>query len=898
MENFDELANIIARAEETPFGKTSVALWSQAIDLAEEREDIYTQVYCYYSLISALVMSGDSSRVIAPFLRVRQLREKHREVFDEHLISHLCWTYKYVIGTCASIPTVSVDQWAGLLEEMRRDYLEVGDGLSAYYYRLYRFYDEIGDNDKAEEAFGKWQSAPRTELSDCQHCEPEHLVVYYGSQDQWDQAVAIGEKTLASNEEFCDSQPESLLTYLMIPYLHVGRDDKAWEAHVRAYRRYQASPRYLGEITEHLRYLAISSQAGRPERKERALNILLRHLPWWPEAEFPRTLQHLAASGVTVLSAFDEADRDRILEVTLPGDELSWISSPRLVNPTMAEALDWFREVGDGICERFANRPGHPDPQSVWDRYREFLEWESVPEIESSSEIPDVTGLFDPWTPQTILNEPAAEPAKSGEPSPGGASTSAHEDPPLPPVSLAGPWRTMDYAQALKLSSTHPGMTLNIYGLKAADYQVSRSTNPNRFFHPWSLLAKDEDDPMSTHSDTHGGASARPDVAISADVEPGGAYALLAEALEANYTRDHIAAGLTADRAMRAPAEEPLGVRLAGLLTMALAAEGAGYPREAITSMREVVNLAAALGLRGVQIDAAAALAEMLHKADRNLEASEVAQSALELLFSYVDNYNAEIALRAILAKALEELSDYATAAEHRMRLAEIYAARGDSLAQIRSNTMAVLAYLHAEKHSEACQSANQLLQVARGHYEAEKDNYELASPQPSSEDTERFQQSISRFSEALYCASRALAQCPGQLDSDSLALMEARMQELFALFAHWSVLPDSTQSREWLEADWHDDLSTMYWWAEYPLQAIDAASRSIEAFGQINHIGDQIRVMIRQAQMYSAIGDVDQARTVLLSAREILSEHGDALQDHLQAVEQLLDTLDEDFEL
>lgn len=107
-------------------------------------------------------------------------------------------------------------------------------------------------------------------------------------------------------------------------------------------------------------------------------------------------------------------------------------------------------------------------------------------------------------------------------------------------------------------------------------------------------------------------------------------YPEFAEAARLLEQRDFMAAAESVDMVLRADHDQdPVGVRLAGLELLAEAATLAGYRTEAIATLRELLNIAAAAALPSVQLGAAVKAARLL-KAERRIdEACNVLYGAL-----------------------------------------------------------------------------------------------------------------------------------------------------------------------------------------------------------------------------------------------------------------------------
>ncbi|WP_445446425.1 hypothetical protein ACTRLV_12280 [Corynebacterium durum] len=395
MTDLDDLYDLIARAQAAPWGPGCSALWAQAARLAEDLGRDEDALECYSNLVTAYTMGGEATRVIAPFTWCDNMYRTRPDLFTDALKHSFAWQYKYVITALRQVPTVPVQKCKDVLQQMRELYLSLGDELSAVYIREYLLLHHFGEYEDAEKALSNWRAAARTEFSDCVSCDPMHEVRYYSHLKEWDRARSIGEEILNTQDSgSCEAQPEALLTVMMMPWLYTGNDSKAWAAHVRSYRRDRSSPAYLEYIPEHIKYLTLSG------RTERALHILLRHLPWWERAETPTVLMELAIAGAQVTAALPP---EGTFHGTLPGETLPWHPTGSLVNPTNAQARAWFTTLALDIAALFDARPGLTNPHTVTDVTEQLdtihLDADLNPaDVDTRTAIPDFSGVFNEST--------------------------------------------------------------------------------------------------------------------------------------------------------------------------------------------------------------------------------------------------------------------------------------------------------------------------------------------------------------------------------------------------------------------------------------------------------------------------------------------------------------------
>ncbi|MCS4484295.1 hypothetical protein NXS08_02160 [Gleimia sp. 6138-11-ORH1] len=640
MTSREELHQLMDEAANTPPGKTHNDLWAKAAELAEAGGFEEEAVISYVHLVNGYATGGQATKVIAPFIWCDQKIKERPDLFGGEIGFSHAWHYKYVIGAVRAVPSVPVEQCESLLEEMRKHYTQLGDGLRAYYIRKFLFARDWGTKAEAEEAFNQWRTANDSELSDCPSCDPSYEVAYYSRQGNWAKAVEIGEAALArQNENTCDSQPEALLTEMMEPWSRVGNDTSAWSAHTRAYRRYQEGARYLEDIPAHLHFLFLSGMAGRPQRLERGLRILLRHLPWWPEANTPIVLLNLAVEGALLFSTLLDNPSQK-LNLTLPGEDLVWYPCETLHNPTVQEAYDWMRKLALGIASQFDERPG-----LKFKRYVEAIERRLEPtllEIKAPEvDVLDVSGLYTP--DESNYQVKAEKPAETVEGQsfavPNREESVETKSIEYTPITLDTSWQNLSISQLFQAVVTGFGTFSSAY-----TYLYHRLFDPAAELpshQELTIFATNEEEAatISEFWDTivenrytpwkfPGEFCAIPDPQ-SPEVK---VIPHLVEASKAIKAHDFSVAVAAAKAAMQVPdISDALGIRLYGLDTLGFAYASLDKYEEAIQAYRQALNLYAALGVASQQALMGWKLSYVLISARRNDEAIEVLQSSVDV---------------------------------------------------------------------------------------------------------------------------------------------------------------------------------------------------------------------------------------------------------------------------
>ncbi|MBV7363267.1 tetratricopeptide repeat protein [Actinomycetaceae bacterium TAE3-ERU4] len=880
MAELDDLDDLMVRADSLPWGKTSSSLWAQAAKLAEERGDIPKALRAYISLCDSYAMGGQITRSIAPFIWVDNLYRTRPELFGEDELKSLSWIYKYIARISSILPSISYEQSLNIFAQMRSFYLANGFSLRDYHIRRYRFWLQMGETEKAEESYQKWYSVSRSEVSDCVQCDSSNEVKYALAQEKWEEAAAAGDRALTLEGQNCSLQPEQLLGILMEPWLRVGRDREAWAAHKRAYRYCQQSPLYLEFLHLHLRYLALSGAAGRRERLERGLRILIRHLPWWKEAEDPTILLNLSSASYLLLSAFSKEDENRVIPAVLPGEDLPWKACENLTNPTLGQAREWFEDFATKLGNFFASRPGLPHREAAEKHFQKLMHPQPVPPLEPEGPLSDVSGIDSIFIPsfKVFTQEPQEIQEHSSVNQDSLTESQEEEDtPPRIPISLHGDWDEMNLKQLLRRSLDFGKDVYSIYRLKADQLMLMDES-----------LLKDSvgeelpEDLRSTWEESRkyisrlGNFNDENEIIVAQSSDP--AYSLIAKSRAAYKEKDYFTAAQLADEATRTQGGEPLGVLISALQTLMFSAYQAGYMNEALDAGRERLNLFAALNLKYLQAATASIVAQLLLRQRRPLEAAEAAQNGLDILEGIEKAPVIKMRLLEVFSKASKELGQAEVAADHLRASAKILEEYGQIEKAIDS--LRTTGKLYLEEHNFLRSIEAHLHSVALSRQEMTRHIENLYQTNLLESDEEKIEKTKAEYKKALearisclFEASYVIVHQPGRIEPADIAQMEDLMQELLDEVSDQLNDPYLPGGCEWQKADWLSDMASMKWNCFEQESAINYQMEAIESFQRLEDTIAQARCLFLLGQMYRIQEKISKAKEVLEQSVALLQD-------------------------
>ncbi|MBN9644580.1 hypothetical protein ACFSSC_06245 [Corynebacterium mendelii] len=861
-----ELRDLIRRAAAEQWGTTCTQLWARAQELAESLGETRALALTSVELVTARAQTRNYSEAVPGFLRCEELVTEHPDWFDDYCKESHAWNFKYVTSAVRCNPNVPVDQCMAILNRMGEFYNQIGDSGRAVWVRRWYMHDDCGDPAQADEAYHTWQTKPRTDLADCFACEPEYPVEYESFHGNWEAALKAGEEALAipaNSQPQCGDQPEALKTKMLETWVRTGHDDKAWAAHVAAWARHRTDPRVIMYHNLHLRYLALTGAAGRPERLQRGHAILVRYLPWWSKLSSHTDLMRIAAAAAVITKALP--DRDAPFGADLSPDMLAWWDdAPTLVNPTISQAQQWFETLALDIAEAFDNRPGLTVARHV-ERVKKLLNPTPVDPLPARGPVIDITGTageididYRIVDTSSATAEATTDPVKQPE------TATPAGDGGYVAIDINDPVRRMHggalIAEAEKTiavtgsaPSSFPAMVVLEKALAQADLEQrfrEVAANEGAPGDPARRLARYVTATIDSLRRGDDGYDIDPD-----EPRSDASWAQMARAELLSEDKKFMEAAQLADSLMRKPSADPIGLRIQGLSILTDAALKAGYASEALPTARELVNVTAALNLPTATLGASVLMSQVLLALKRPAEAAEVLEAAL-MRVDGIDIGAAEAAVRRGLAKALSDADIDRDAGEELLSAARIFTSLGQHDRALDALEDAARCFAWAQDADYSVATADRII----GELERR-----LADPGNSDEETDTL---VKRKEQALLFALKVLSTQQAGLTVTQSAHMDALFDRFHAVVQHPGYRSRKASGWE-IARSWREEAHIRLAAGQY-VPARDSASMALNGFTDCGDQLDRAETLMVLATIEAMAGDSSEA---VGYARRILSE-------------------------
>lgn len=342
----ERVAELLRVAQDMDHGPDQVGVCEQAVDLADEHNDLDAGFVARRRLIQASTFSGMPDKSMVAFAWCLAQCDRDPTRFPEQRV---LWQYKWVVMSLYGFPEIPRHKIEDATNDIEERYIRQGLSLRPIWRIRLISARGMGDHDQVPGYLDRWLDAPRDRFTDCRACETSTHLGYLVDQGKDEEALAVAQPLLDGRLK-CATQPEITYGRLLLPFVRLGNPVRAAGLHLDGYRRIKAQPHYYTTtIAQHLSFLALTRNYGR------AIAVLERHLSLGLEDPTPndRFFFFLACS---FLIERMKADGEKTVQARLARSFPAWKEDGHY---TTAGLHDWFETELRSLADRFDRRNGN-----------------------------------------------------------------------------------------------------------------------------------------------------------------------------------------------------------------------------------------------------------------------------------------------------------------------------------------------------------------------------------------------------------------------------------------------------------------------------------------------------------------------------------------------------------
>ena len=321
-----------------------VAVYEEAVRLADTLSDAALSVECRMELVTAATFSGADEKAMVAFAWVLAKFDEDPQCVE---LNDLLWKYKWIIGSVASFPTVSLKKIRAMEDDMERRYTAAGYNHRAVYDVRADIALHTGDEERCREYFAKWKTIPRDRMANCLACEQNSEVEFMIHFGEYEKALERAEPIL-NGEMSCSCVPESTYGHVLLPLMHLDRMDEARQYHQTGYPLVAGNPDYIPTISRHLLFMV------RDEQLVPGINCVQRHLPLLQNIALVDNRMQFYCTATALFRKMAKSQSE--VKLHLP-KELAIADASNKYSVVALE--NWFQEQTNQMAARFDARNGN-----------------------------------------------------------------------------------------------------------------------------------------------------------------------------------------------------------------------------------------------------------------------------------------------------------------------------------------------------------------------------------------------------------------------------------------------------------------------------------------------------------------------------------------------------------
>ena len=250
----DQVYDLISKADELPEGPAKVAIFEEAVALADLHRDVALGYDARMEMLWPAYHASRQDLLLVHFAWcLAQLDADTDGDLDEH---EALWAYRWVLDTMPGFPEIPRPQIEEAIRDMAARYAQHGASLRPCHLLHRRVYRGLGDREAAIAAHKKIARTKRDWLSDDLETEKAFAIFFAVFSEKYAEAVRLAEKFLG--EKSVSNHFRGLvMTDLILPLARLGRWEEAADFHKRSVPMLKRDRQSAGNFAMHTEYLCI-----------------------------------------------------------------------------------------------------------------------------------------------------------------------------------------------------------------------------------------------------------------------------------------------------------------------------------------------------------------------------------------------------------------------------------------------------------------------------------------------------------------------------------------------------------------------------------------------------------------------------------------------------------------
>ena len=248
----EQVVELIDRADDLPEGPAKVAIYEEAVALADLHHDDRLAYETRMEMLWPAYHASRQDLLLVHFAWCLAKLDADPDLGEYEAL----WAYRWVLDTMPGFPDIPKEQIEEAIRDMAQRYKQANASLRPCYLLHRRVYRGLGDRESAITAHLKIAKTRRDWLCDDLETERAFAVFFSVFLEKYAEGVRLGEKFL--RETFVTTHFRGLvLTDLILPLARLGRWDDAADFQKRSLPMLKKERQSAGNFALHAEYLCI-----------------------------------------------------------------------------------------------------------------------------------------------------------------------------------------------------------------------------------------------------------------------------------------------------------------------------------------------------------------------------------------------------------------------------------------------------------------------------------------------------------------------------------------------------------------------------------------------------------------------------------------------------------------
>lgn len=265
-----DVAEVLAEASALNDGPAKVELLQEAVRLADAHNDVGAGFQARLRLQEAALVCGSADVLLVAYTWCLSQAEREPDRFG---LYQVLWRYRWAIVYLPTFPAIPRSKIEDAIADMTRRYEAAGASLRPVHLLRWKVALKLGDGKMAAAARRAWLGCRRDWLTDDEQTEQVTQIDYLLFRGRWAEAVEAAAGYIDGSLRD-PAYLDSVLSWLSVPLLRLGRVDEAMRVHERGYRMTTRNAALVTQAARHIQFLALTHNFPRAAR------LVERYLPY------------------------------------------------------------------------------------------------------------------------------------------------------------------------------------------------------------------------------------------------------------------------------------------------------------------------------------------------------------------------------------------------------------------------------------------------------------------------------------------------------------------------------------------------------------------------------------------------------------------------------------------